>query len=146
MAYFEIDFTPDGVNNASLVDSDNWSIPNDAHLDILLWNKSDAPADVFLRALNNQMFFSIGQTEYVVEHERINQRNVVFNNNDPLGNTFEITHLAPRSVYPLRITNLTGSAATWLDADSCTMEVRGHATNLYNQQRIYVVGHSPSPA
>ena len=146
MAYWEIDFTPDGVNNAVLIDSDNWSIPNDAHLDILLWNKSDAPVDILLRALNNNMFFSIGQDEYEVEHERINQRNVEFNNNDPLGNTFEITHLAPRSVYPLRITNLTGSATTWLDADNCSMVLRGHTTNLYNGERVYVCGHSPASA
>ena len=146
MAYWEIDFTPDGTNNAVLVDSDDWSVANDAHLDLLLWNKADCPVDIQLRVLNNNILFSIGQDEYRVEHDRINQRDVIINNNEPLGNTFEITHLAPRSVYPLRITNLTGSAVTWLDAENCNMVIRGHTTNLYNGQRVYVCGHSPAPA
>ena len=149
MAYFEIDFTPDGVNSAALVDSDNLRVAGDDHLDILLWNKSDAPVDVYLSTDTESMLFSVGQDEYVVEHERINQRNVIINNGpNPLGvNTFEITHLAPRSVYPLRVTNVKpGSTVNWLDSSSCTMSVRGHTTNLYNGERVYVIGHSPSHA
>ena len=146
MAYWEINFTPDGTNDAVLIDSDQWSIPVDNHLDILLWNKADCPVDIELRAFNNNMLFSIGQDEYSVEHERINERGVTINNNVPLGNTFEIAHLAPRSVYPLRITNLNTTAQTWLDADNCQMRVRGHTTNTFNGERVYVCGHSPSHA
>ena len=148
MAYWEIDFTPDGTNSAVLIDSDQWSIEPLNHIDVLLWNKADCPVDIQLRTFNNNMDFFIGQDEYSVEHERINQRGITINNTDPLGARFEITHLAPRSVYPLRITNTasTGSAVRWLDADNCDLSVRGHTTNTFNGERVYVVGHSPSHA
>ena len=146
MAYFQIDFTADGTNTATLIDSDQWSIPADEHLDILLWNKADVPVDILLRQFNNNMLYSIGQDEYTVEHDRINQRDVDIQNNVALGNTFQITHLAPRSVYPLRVTNLNSTAQRWLDADNCQLSVRGHVTNLYNGERVYIIGHSPQHA
>ena len=144
MAYFEIQVEPDGTDSASLIDSDQWMIDSEQHLDIFIWNEADVPVDVTLVVAHSDLFWVLDPQDYGGTHQTPVYKGLTITNGDPLGSFVHIEKLQSNSVYPLRLTNPTpGAARLWLDADSCSLSTSGHGTNVFNGQRVYVMGHTP---
>ena len=143
MAYFEVDVLGGGntrLDNAGLIDSDNWMIPAGTSIDMIIWNTTDTPVSVTLRASADQMLFRKDPDHYEDAQSESHYRSVT-TTTSTLGDFIDVDHLGPGSVFPFVLANGTGSAQRWLDVDSCTMHTSGHGTNIFNGQRVYVMGH-----
>lgn len=145
MAYFEVDVLGGGntrVDLAALIDSDQFMIPVSGTRDMFIWNGTDTPVNIYLLVGHSDLVFVKDPDHYEdIQGER-NVRDVRTDNSLPLGGRINIDGLAPGEYFPFRVANPSGSAARlWLDADSCTMSTAGHGTNIFNGQRVYVLGH-----
>ena len=145
MAYFEIDVIGGGntrLDNAVLLDSDRYMIPVGGTRDMLLWNASETPVNVYLLVGHPDLVFVKDPDHYEDIQGSRNVRDVRTDNSLPLGGRIFIDGLAPGEYFPFRVANPSGSATRiWLDSNSCTMHTAGHGTNIFNGQRVYVLGH-----
>ena len=148
MAYFEVFVEPDGTDNAVLIDSDNWMIPptpaggGGRPLDMFVWNGSDTPVDVYLLASHQDLVFVKDPDHYSDAQTEEQYRSIVTRSGSGFPDSISINGLGPGSFFPFRIANSSVSATySWLDANSCTMSTAGHGSNIFNGQRIYVIGH-----
>ena len=145
MAYFEIDVLGGGntrIDSATLLDSDRYMIPVSGTLDMLVWNASETPVDVYLLVGHPNLVFVKDPDHYEDIQAARHVRSIVTDNSLPLGGRIDIDGLAPGEYFPFRVANPSGSATRpWLDANSCVMNTSGHGTNIFNGQRVYVIGH-----
>ena len=147
MAYFEVDVTPDGTNNAGLTGSDtDFSLAATSAREILIWNQTEAPVDVELVTTHGNVRFEERSTALPDAYERLYERNQyrsyeIDNNVSGVNASFyRITGLQPHGTHVLRVENITTPARDWLDEGSSTMQIRGHSKgNIFNGQRVYVI-------
>ena len=148
MAYFEIDLTPDGINNATIVGTaTEWIVDSETHLDLIIWNEAETLVDVQLLGGHTDLDWVLHPTIYEDEHDEPKWRRYAIDNSNALGPFLNIYALQPGAIFPIRLTNpLPNGNRNWIDTGGCDMQVRGHGTNIFNGGRVYVAGHSPASA
>ena len=86
MAYFEIDLTPDGTNNATLVGNDNeWTLDSETHIDVIIWNEAETPVDVYLLGGSTSLDWVLNPDQYADEHREVKWQDFSIDNNFAAG-------------------------------------------------------------